>query len=182
MKSDNTPNPSLTFALCIFIIVNILSITPLILLYRLGYKPLLTYNQNAVKINCTIYSYDIMRVVDCYFNVPKVTYDGIINISHTTQDFVYSKPFSILDNEPDVYSCRYDLEKLYPLYSNITCYYQRSNPQDITLQLKSTDTYSFFFIVFNVIYIGILIISSCCVTINCFIHYEDRRKRIVDTF
>ncbi len=134
-----------------------------------GFKPLQDRSNNAIKTECNVTSHQVVQV-QCNGNTAFQCYDGTIAVMYTTiYNETLSAQFTVYQEDEMEEFVINDLNDFYPLGSNITCYYQRLYPKQISLNIG--DAHQALVVLLCIFLVGIpLVILSmigfCCLFVR----------------
>ena len=125
------------------------------------------YAMNYEKTNCTVISYDIINKT-CFDGSGYFNQTGYVTFKYEVDNLLYfykcSAECKLCNNSTKVLF--HDLTIILPLGSDVPCYYNKKNPNQVTL-LKNTNRGIVFYIIGG-IFVGVglfsivLAILSCC--------------------
>jgi len=149
----------------LIIVVLLLTIcaTPLLLAYYLGYQNDLEQNSHAIETNCLIIDHQIVNEL-CYYDCDENTdcrfncYDGYIVVEyHDTNNITYEQSILMIANNEDNSNVENYLSSQFPINSMVGCYYDSSNPSNVSLALLNTLVFYILLIIFGIIGLGLLL-------------------------
>lgn len=155
----------------ILTLVSILCLLPALLLWFLGYKEKGDWNKTAVETNCLITDHKTPErscsySCNCHSTCHKSTdgqscsttcstcyrqcWDEVMVLQYEYHYIVYTKDW-VVDTEYSEFEASEQLKEDYPIGSEITCYLNPNNPNDLRLELNNIAIFLGFFIVFVIL-------------------------------
>lgn len=139
------------------IILSILCLMPALLLFLLGYEPRMTWNKTSIETECNVTSHVVEQsqcsescncrktctgttnsrhcsrhCQTCYYTC----YDSYITVEYKDESFSTFRSMILIENDKRrMDKLVNNLNKKYPLYNEITCYYNVDDPNQVKLKL-----------------------------------------------